>query len=155
MRRLLRAKADYRRTLLRNQLTSLVLYEQIKTTHAKAKSLVAFANKFFNRVKVADLNANRFAHSVLLDKGAVKKLFEQIIPAARSSTFVSLHRIADRSGDSASMSLVRLITLDKDKPSKPGHANKTKEATPSAKTSKVSTKKTSSKKDDNKRNSSS
>lgn len=155
MRRLLRAKADYRRTLLRNQLTSLILYEQVKTTYAKAKSLVAFANKFFNRVKAADLNANRFAHSVLLDKGAVKKVFEQIVLSPNSNTFVSLHRIANRFGDSASMGLVRLITPTEGKLVQPKHAEKTKEQSSKVKADKVVVKKTKSRKDENERNPSS
>ncbi|HUD20454.1 MAG TPA: 50S ribosomal protein L17 [Candidatus Saccharimonadales bacterium] len=106
-----RAQADYKTVLLRNQLTSLVLFESITTTAAKARVLVTYANRFYSRVKDADLTAKRYAHETLLDKNAVKKMFEEILPRYKSgeTTFVRTFRLLPRKGDSAEMMMVSLI----------------------------------------------
>ena len=110
MLRNLRAKADYKQTILRNQLTSLVLYEVIETTQAKAGALEPFANHFFNKVKDADLSAKKLAHATLFDVNAVKKVFEEILPRFKSgeTTFVKVLNCAPRRGDSAAMAIVAL-----------------------------------------------
>lgn len=118
MQRVLRSQADFRTTLLRNQLTSFVLYETITTTGAKAAQFVPFANHFFNRIKTKDLISQRLAHQTLLNKSAVKKVFEEILPRYTSSetTFVTTHRLTPRKGDGASQTLValtKLLTVEK------------------------------------------
>jgi large subunit ribosomal protein L17 len=111
MKRTLRAQSDFRLTLLRNQLTSLVLFESVTTTQSKAKSLIAFANEFFNRARSADLNAKRYAAATLFDKNAVKKVFEELLPRYNNAetTFVRHFRVIPRKGDSAAMAMVSLI----------------------------------------------
>lgn len=111
MKWVLRSQSDYRDTTLRNQLTSLVLYESIITTTPKAKRLTAFTNIFFNKVKAGDLNALKFAHRILLDKNAVKKTFEDILPRYESSatTFVRCLNTAPRRGDNAPQAAVMLL----------------------------------------------
>lgn len=111
MKRVLRSQADYRSVLLRNQLTSLVLFETLTTTQAKAKALLPFVNRFFNRVKVTGLTATRLAHQTLLDPNAVKKVFEEILPRfdAKETTFVREYRIMPRRGDNAPQTMVSLI----------------------------------------------
>lgn len=113
MQRVLRSQADFKTTLLRNQLTSLVTYEAITTTAAKAIELEAYANRFFNRVKTADFLAKRLAHQTLLTKISVQKLFEEILPRfeADTTTFVTKHQIAPRRGDSAKQAMVSLQKL--------------------------------------------
>lgn len=108
MLRLLRAKEDYQRTILRNQLTSLVLYENLTTTTAKAKRLVPFANRFLHRVKLGDPLAKRLSHETLLDKNATKKIFEELLPRFKSgeTNFIRITSIMPRKGDNAKQSLV-------------------------------------------------
>lgn len=112
MKRNLRAQADYRSVMLRNQLTSLVLYEAITTTRAKAKELTAFANHFFHRLEASEMNSVRLAHETLFDKNAVKKVFEEILPrySKDASSYLRVLRVMPRKGDSAEM---RLVTLQK------------------------------------------
>lgn len=112
MKRNLRAQADYRSVMLRNQLTSLVLYEAITTTRAKAKELTAFANHFFHRLDRDEMNSVRLAHETLFDKNAVKKVFEEILPrySKDASSYLRVLRVMPRKGDSADM---RLVTLQK------------------------------------------
>jgi len=110
MYRVIRAQSDFSQTQLRNQLTSLVLYESVTTTSAKAKQLIPFANRFFNRVKKADLAAKKLAHALLLDKNAIKKVFEEVLPRYKDgdTTFVRHLRVTPRKGDNAPQMIVLL-----------------------------------------------
>ena len=72
MRKLGRYKSD-REHMLRNLATSLVLYEQVETTEAKAKEVKPFLDKILVRAKKADLNAIRFLYTVFFDKNALDK----------------------------------------------------------------------------------
>jgi len=115
MKRLLRSQDDYKDTTLRNQLTSLVLYELVVTSSSKAKALEAYANHFFNVVKSADLNAHKKAHQVLLDKNAVKKTFEDILPRyiGGKTTFVRSLASSPRVGDNSARRAVMLLEAAK------------------------------------------
>ena len=57
-RKLSRKKANLDH-LMRNLATSLVLYEKIKTTEAKAKELRGIVEKLINKGKNQDLSARR------------------------------------------------------------------------------------------------
>ncbi len=111
MQRVLRSQADFRSTILRNQLTSLVLFEAITTTKAKGKQLLPFVNRFFNRVKAGDMNAKRLAHQTLLDPNAVKKVFEEILPrfTAEETTFIREYRVMPRRGDNSPQMMITLV----------------------------------------------
>ncbi|HSX42021.1 MAG TPA: 50S ribosomal protein L17 [Candidatus Saccharimonadales bacterium] len=111
MQRVLRSQADFRSTILRNQLTSLILFEAITTTRAKGKQLLPFVNRFFNRVKAGDLNASRLAHETLLDKNAVKKVFEEILPRFKDgeTTFAREYRVMPRRGDNSPQTMIALV----------------------------------------------
>ncbi|MEX1052091.1 MAG: bL17 family ribosomal protein [Patescibacteria group bacterium] len=108
MKRTLRAQSDFKTTLLRNQLTSLVLFESVTTTKAKAKQLIPFAERFFSRVQVADMNAKRLANQTLFDANAALKVFEEILPRYNQAetTFLRSFRVIPRHGDSAEMMMV-------------------------------------------------
>ncbi len=111
MKRIVRAQSDFKSTTLRNQLTSLVLYESVTTTTFRAKQLVSFANIFFNSVKSGELVAKKIAHSTLFDKNAVKKVYEEILPRyiKDDTTFVRSLRLFPRKGDNAPQTMVALI----------------------------------------------
>ena len=109
MKRVLRSQADYQTTILRNQLTSLILYEAIVITKARAKKLIPFAERFFNRVKKGDFKGKRLAHQLLTDKNAVKKVFEELLSRFQKTTnFTRAYKVANRSGDNAAQILVGL-----------------------------------------------
>ena len=111
MKRNLRAQADYKISLLRNLLTSLVLFESITTTKKKAKDLIPYANHFFNKVRQGDFNAKRLAAKSMFDLNAMKKTFEEILTRYndKETTFVRHYRVMPRKGDSAEMTMVSLI----------------------------------------------
>jgi large subunit ribosomal protein L17 len=112
MRRVIRAQSDFRQTQLRNQLTSLVLYESVTTTLSKAQELVPFANRFFNKVRAAGLNEKKLAHATLFDANAIAKVFEEILPryAKKETTFVRGVKTAPRKGDAAAQMIVTLLS---------------------------------------------
>ncbi len=137
MKRVLRAHSDFLSTQLRNQLTSLVLYESVTTTKANAKNLLPYANRFFNKVKAADLGAKKIAHATLFDKKAIVKVFEEILPRYKgdATTFVRSLKVAPRKGDNAPQALVSLLEQLKisdkktDKPTKEAEPKPAKKET--------------------------
>src|SRR5256885_15291080 len=76
--------AEHRKALLANQVCSLIEHQRIRTTLAKAKAARPLAEKMVTLGKKGSLHARRTALSVLRQKDAVKKLFEDIAP--RSAT---------------------------------------------------------------------
>ena len=113
MERKLGRKKSNREHMIRNLATSLLLYEAIETTEAKAKMVKSFVEKIIARNKKADLNARRSAAGVLFDNNAVKKLFAEILPRYenRNSGFIRSFHLKERNGDNAKM--MRLELIDK------------------------------------------
>lgn len=146
MRRLLRSRTDYRPTLERNLLTSLILHEVIITTKTKAVMADRAAVSFWRRVKKADFTAKRFAHQFLLDKNAVAKLFDEVLPRYQDGEqMLTALPYQHRAGDNAAQYLVKLTHAFAVKPkveteskpeAKPKAEPKAKKAAP-AKASKV------------------
>lgn len=110
MRTLSRKKA-HRTSLIRNLVTSLVLYESMETTLAKAKEVKTFIDTMIPRAKKGDLNATRYLNSVLFDKNAVKKVVDELVPryTDRSSGFVRIYKTGFRLGDMAPKARIELI----------------------------------------------
>ena len=73
--------------MLRNMVTSLLEYESIVTTDARAKALRSLADKMITLGKRGDLHARRQALRVIRSKRVAKRLFDEIAP-----------RYADRDG---------------------------------------------------------
>jgi len=112
MRSLGRKKSN-REHLIRNLATSLVLYETIDTTQAKAKEVKAFLEKVIAKSKSADLPAMRNSYSVFFDNNAAKKMIKELVPryADRKSGFIKSYILKNRNGDNAPM--MRLELVDK------------------------------------------
>ena len=72
--------AEHRKSLLANQVCSLIEHQRIKTTLAKAKAVRPLAEKMVTLGKNGSLHARRTALAVLRQKDAVKKLFDDIAP---------------------------------------------------------------------------
>ena len=77
--------AEHRKALLANQVCSLIEHQRIKTTLAKAKAVRPLAEKMVTLGKKGSLHARRTALAVLRQKDAVKKLFDDIAPRARTA----------------------------------------------------------------------
>src|SRR5439155_26993868 len=63
--------AEHRKALLSNQVCSLIEYQRIKTTLAKAKAVRPLADKMVTLGKKNSLHARRTAFAVLRQKDAV------------------------------------------------------------------------------------
>lgn len=112
MRSLGRKKSN-REHLIRNLATSLVLFETIDTTKAKAKEVKSFLEKVIARSKDAGLPSIRSTYSVFFDNNASKKIIKELVPryADRKSGFIKSYILKNRLGDNAPM--MRLELVDK------------------------------------------
>jgi len=104
-------KKDQRILLLRNLATSLILYEKIDTTLAKAKEVQRLVDRLISKGKTKDLAARRYLSSKLLHKNAVEKILRELADkyAQRSSGFTRLSKIGFRAGDAAPLVRLELI----------------------------------------------
>ncbi len=101
-------KTPHRLAMFRNMVTSLIEHERIVTTVPRAKELRRLADKMVTLAKDGSLHARRQALSVIRNKGAVAKLFEEIAPkfSDRNGGYTRIVRIGPRRGDAAEMSVV-------------------------------------------------
>jgi len=102
---------SHRQAMLRNMVTSLLEYESIVTTDARAKALRSLADKMITLGKRGDLHARRQALRVIRSKRVAKRLFDEIAPryADRDGGYVRVLKKGPRPGDCAAMSLVELV----------------------------------------------
>lgn len=105
--------AEHRKALLANQVCSLIEHRRIRTTLPKAKALRPVAEKMVTLGKDGSLHARRLAAAVLRDKGAVRKLFEEIAPACegRNGGYTRILQLGPRDSDSAEMALVEWVDM--------------------------------------------
>jgi large subunit ribosomal protein L17 len=103
--------ATHRRAMFRNMATSLLQYERFYTTVEKAKDLRKIVEPLITMAKKDTLHARKMAHSYLMDKEIVKKLFLDISPRfkGRDGGYLRVVRADRRHGDAAEMAFVELI----------------------------------------------
>jgi len=103
-------KDNHRQSLMRNLATSLILYEEIKTTSAKAKALKPIVEHLINDAKSNSLPVKRRLLGYFFDENAAKKVYEVLVPRYKEvkSGFVSIYKIGPRLGDAAEIVLIRL-----------------------------------------------
>lgn len=112
--RALSRKFANRKSVLRNLATSMVLYEEIKTTQAKAKEIKPIIELLINRAKANDLAARRFLLGYLFDKNATKKVFDVLVPRYKDikSGYIKTYNIGNRLGDAAPMMILKLVNIN-------------------------------------------
>ena len=71
-------KSDLRRSLLRNLTLSVLRYERVKTTEAKAKEVRVFVDRMINLGKDGSLVARRRALAWLPEPVIVEKVFTDL-----------------------------------------------------------------------------
>ncbi|MGI8957956.1 MAG: 50S ribosomal protein L17 [Chthoniobacterales bacterium] len=103
--------AEHRRALLANQVCSLIEHQRIKTTLAKAKAVRPLAEKMVTLGKNGSLHARRTALAVLRQKGAVKKLFDDIAPrsADRKGGYTRIIKLGQRKSDAAPVAFLEWV----------------------------------------------
>lgn len=113
-------KTSHREAMFRNMVTSLLSYEKITTTDAKAKEIRIVAERMITLGKRGDLHAMRLAASVIREKSVVTKLFSTIAPRYkdRPGGYTRIVKLGIRQGDAAPLSLIELVEEEM----KPGKA---------------------------------
>lgn len=121
--------SSHRKAMFRNMSASLLKYELIKTTLPKAKELREFIEPLITLAKrevelrknASNMDASNFkaqvvalrrqAFNTLRNKGAVKKLFEEVAPRyeSRLGGYTRILKCGYRFGDKAPMAFIELV----------------------------------------------
>ena len=104
-------KSDLRRSLLRNLTLSVLRYERVKTTEAKAKEIRGFVDRMINLGKDGGLEARREATAWLPEKPIVEKVWSDLAKRypGRTSGYLRMTRLARRVGDNSPLMLLELM----------------------------------------------
>lgn len=104
-------RSDHRQAMLRNQVTSLLQNERIKTTESRAKEVRSIADKMITLAKRGDLAARRQALRFIYDEDTVRKLFNTIGPKYedRPGGYTRITKLGPRRGDAAEMVILELV----------------------------------------------
>ncbi len=109
----LRHKPAHSNSMQRNLVTSLLLYESIRTTKKRAEVVQPIIDRLITAAKKGEpRNAIRAINRVVKHENASKKLMEVLKPrfAKRSSGFTRMEPVGARHGDGAK--LVTLILVE-------------------------------------------
>jgi len=108
-------KNQVRNRMIRNLLSSLVLFEQIQTTPQKAKALKSKASSFFGKINKVDseVSLKRYISSYLYG-GSKQKAYDY------RSKFESIktYKVKNRFGDNAEQMIVKLVFSEEKKAEK-------------------------------------
>jgi len=109
--KILDRQKEPRELMLRNLASSILLYEKVKTTKAKAQAVRPLVEKMITAAKIGDLNARRGLIKVLLQKNAVKKSMEVlgVRYKDRSGGYTRIIKLGVRQGDGAEMVQIELV----------------------------------------------
>jgi large subunit ribosomal protein L17 len=110
--RKLSRKTGPRLALFRNLTVSVLRYEKIRTTEAKAKAVRGRVERMISLAKRGDLAARRTVISEFPNEPlVVTKLFDEIAPkyADRTSGFTRIVKLGPRSGDAAEIVQLELV----------------------------------------------
>lgn len=104
----------HRVAMLRNMITSLLEYERIVTTLAKAKEARRFADRMITLGKKGTLAQRRRALSFIRSKGVTHKLFTTLAARykERNGGYTRIFKLGSRMGDAAPMAVLELVDRD-------------------------------------------
>ncbi|HMJ79715.1 MAG TPA: 50S ribosomal protein L17 [Candidatus Dormibacteraeota bacterium] len=101
-----------RMALYRNLTVSVLRYEQVRTTEARAKEVRGFVERMITLAKDGSLTARRRVVAELPEEPlVVDKLFSEIAPryADRTSGYTRIVRLGPRNGDAAPIVQIELV----------------------------------------------
>ncbi len=110
--RKLSRKQGPRLALYKNLTVSVLHYERVQTTEAKAKEIRGRVERMITLAKRGDLAARRAVIAALPNEpGVVAKLFDEIAPkyADRTSGFTRIVHLGQRLGDAAPIVQIELV----------------------------------------------
>lgn len=100
-----------RELMLRNLASSIIIYEKVTTTEAKAKVVRSLLEKVITISKKGDLNARRQLIEVLPQKLAIMKLMDVLGEKYkdREGGYSRIIKLGTRKGDRAEMVQIELV----------------------------------------------
>ena len=107
--------------MYRNLVTSLLEYERIETTDAKAKGVRRIAEQMITLGKRGDLHARRRALRVIRSRKVTAKVFDDLAERFRDRPggYTRIVKVRSRVGDAAPMSVIELVEGAAAAPAKP------------------------------------
>ena len=111
MTRKTRKRIEIDKHVFRNLASSLILYEKVKTTEAKAKSVRPIIEKVITKAKSDSLVNRRYIFSFLPQKQAAKKLIEELAKRFkdRPGGYTRIIKLGTRKGDAAKIVEISLV----------------------------------------------
>lgn len=105
-----RAKAP-REAMLRSLAESVILYEKVKTTEAKARAVRPLVEKMITVGKINNLTTRRKLQSFFYTENSVKKILEVLGPRfkERKGGYTRIIKIGPRKGDGAQVAQIELV----------------------------------------------
>jgi len=104
-------KKGPREALLRNLATSVVLYETVQTTEAKAKAIRPVLEKYITASRKNDLHTRRKLLQYFYDERAVEKMLAEIGPRYkdRAGGYLRIIKLQRRLGDNAPVVQIEFV----------------------------------------------
>jgi len=120
--RLFGRTANQRKALLKGIVSSLLEYQRIETTLAKAKAAKGIAEKMVTLGIRGDLHSKRLALSYVPNRTVVSKLFSEIAPRfnGRNGGYLRIVQTRNRVKDGAPMAVLEFIDYESIKKPKEG-----------------------------------
>jgi len=109
--RQLSRNSSHRKALLQSLSVSILRYETVRTTLAKAKEARRVVEPLLTRAKIDSVANRRIAFARLRDKEIVGKLFDDLGPRVkeRNGGYLRILKCGFRKGDKAPMAIVQLV----------------------------------------------
>lgn len=106
----------HRCAMTRNMVTSLLRFERITTTKAKALEVRRAAEKLITRSKVDSVHNRREAAKFIQDEKVLNKLFTEIGPRMkdRNGGYTRVLKLGFRQGDAADVVILELVDYNLD-----------------------------------------
>ena len=103
-----------REALLRNLATSVILYEKVKTTKARAKFVRPLVEKAITVGKTKSVNTIRQLNGMFMVKNAIKKVVEELGPKYkdRKGGYTRILKAGFRHGDNAAVGVIEFVDRD-------------------------------------------
>jgi large subunit ribosomal protein L17 len=97
--------------LLRGLMGSLLRYEKVTTTEARAKELRRHIEKLITTARRGDLHSRRLCMATLPDPPAVAKLFDMVAPRYRERPggYTRITKVGFRKGDGARLATIEFV----------------------------------------------
>jgi len=104
-------KTPYRRALLRNLTTSVLMEDRVETTVTKAKAVRPLVEKMITLGKKGDLHSRRQALAFMMTRESVTRLFDTVAPryGDRTGGYLRIVRTGFRKGDGGETAFIELL----------------------------------------------